>query len=104
MKTTALPGCDGNIRVRMRSGKLRRSLTLMLTCFLSVESCAVGGRQPAAESKQPPAQAPEAEQRNGSLSTPEGNVTTSIQPGQGVGPLRLGDSREKALQIFGKPV
>lgn len=52
----------------------------------------------------PPAQAPEAEQRNGSLSTPEGNLTTGIQSGQSVGPLRLGDSREKALQIFGKPV
>src|SRR5205085_2448908 len=88
----------------MRNRKSRHQLVLMLTCFLSVGGCAVGGRQPTVESKQPPAQAPEAEQRNGSLSTAEGNVTTSIQPGQNVGPLRLGDSREKALQIFGKPV
>src|SRR5438270_1610361 len=88
----------------MRSRKSRHQLILMITCFLSAGGGAVGGRKLTAQPKQPPAQAAEAEQRNGSLSTVESNVTTSIQPGQSVGPLRLGDSREKALKIFGKPV
>jgi hypothetical protein len=87
----------------MRGGKFGRRLTLTLTCFLSAGGCTVGGGQPAAESPPPPAPAATAEQRKGSLSTAEGNVTTGIRPGQSVGPLRLGDSREKALEIFGKP-
>jgi hypothetical protein len=87
-------------------GKYQRTAVLATVGFLILTGCTASSQQstvsrpvlPAMRAAAPGASQPTQRGLQGVVS---GGIT--IVPGQSVGPLRLGDSRERSLILFGEP-